>query len=87
MYFCHNILTVPQNTQRCNFHIIPECYSVFSVIFTIFASPGVCFVYFQTDRAKFVHPVEFFIVNLYFDQNFTVTVSTLALFCHLVFIL
>ena len=29
----HTILTVAQNTWRGNFTIIPECYSVYSVVF------------------------------------------------------
>ena len=40
--FFHTILTVAQNTQMAYYTILPECYSVYLVIFTICASPGGC---------------------------------------------
>ena len=88
--FFHTILIVAQNAQRYNFTIIPECYSVSSVMFMICTSPGVCFVCLQTNSTKFISPIVIhskylFWLKLYSDSEYTDTVSLFG-FCPLIHI-
>ena len=65
--FIHTILTVAQNTLRVNFTVIPECYSIYLVVFPYPSN----------------NPIGLFILKLLFAQNCTVIVGKLTLFHHL----
>ena len=54
--FFHTILTVAQNTRMAYYTILPECYSIYLVIFTICASPEGCFVHPKGGNTHLVHP-------------------------------
>ena len=43
--FFHTILTVEQNTWMAYYTILPECYSIYLVIFIICTSPEGCFIH------------------------------------------
>ena len=56
--FFHPILTVAQNTGMAHLLIIPDCYSVYLVVFPICVSPEGCFEHPRVLILKSVHPIE-----------------------------
>ena len=64
--FFHTILTGAQNTWIAHLSIIPECYSVYLVIFPICTSCEGAFEHPQGANVQSVHPIEIYLLNLLF---------------------
>ena len=63
--FFHTILTVAQNTQIAYLSIIPECYSVYLVVFFQSVPPlEGAHEHPQGAYTQIVHPIEVYLLNL-----------------------